>query len=137
MKTARLYSCARCHHQVLICSNCDRGNIYCNGECAKMARLILHRQSNQNYQKTSAGKIKHAKRQQRYRQRQKAKVTDRGSTMTPVRAVLVVPQKYKELPPTGLSCCHFCGKAIPNTLRTEPLSRHFVWILGTRVVKKE
>jgi len=35
---ARLYQCARCHHQVVICSECDRGNLYCAGGCARAAR---------------------------------------------------------------------------------------------------
>jgi hypothetical protein len=26
---ARLFNCARCHRQVVICSRCDRGNLYC------------------------------------------------------------------------------------------------------------
>ena len=33
--TARLYLCARCQDQVLICSCCDRANIYCARECAE------------------------------------------------------------------------------------------------------
>jgi len=26
--SARLFNCARCRRQVVICSHCDRGNIY-------------------------------------------------------------------------------------------------------------
>jgi hypothetical protein len=36
--TARLFLCARCRAQVLICSCCDRGNIYCGEGCAEEIR---------------------------------------------------------------------------------------------------
>src|SRR5262249_30378505 len=36
--TARFYLCAGCRAQVLICSCCDHGNIYCGDECASAAR---------------------------------------------------------------------------------------------------
>jgi hypothetical protein len=32
-QTARLYLCARCRVQVVLCSHCDRGNRYCNRAC--------------------------------------------------------------------------------------------------------
>jgi hypothetical protein len=35
---ARLFNCARCHRQVVICSRCDRGNLYCGSQCAQSAR---------------------------------------------------------------------------------------------------
>ena len=38
-KKYRLYNCRRCAVQVLICRDCDRGNIYCAGECAQISRL--------------------------------------------------------------------------------------------------
>jgi len=34
----RLYNCERCQVQVRICERCDRGNVYCAGECAKIRR---------------------------------------------------------------------------------------------------
>ena len=33
----RLYNCRGCGMQVRICARCDRGNIYCAGQCAKLA----------------------------------------------------------------------------------------------------
>lgn len=137
MKTARLYQCAHCHCQVVICSDCDRGNIYCNGDCARMARLVMHRQSNQIYQKTPTGRIKHAKRQQRYRQRQKEKVTDRGSSTPPADGVLITPQEQTQQPQPKADCCHFCGKEVPKHLRTAPYKRARMWILGTNVIFKK
>ena len=137
MKTARLYQCAHCHCQVVICSDCDRGNIYCNGDCARIARLALHRQSNQTYQKTPTGRVRHAKRQERYRQRQKEKVTDRGSSVPPTDDVLVTPQEEIQPPQLCVVRCHFCGKAVPKSMRIEHLVRTPMWILGTNVIFKK
>ena len=36
--SARLFNCARCRCQVVICSHCDRGNIYCGKRCSQTAR---------------------------------------------------------------------------------------------------
>jgi hypothetical protein len=69
--TARRYLCARCRTQVLICSCCDRGNIYCNGGCAEAARRTKQRVAGQRYQDTSRGRRNHAARAERYRARQK------------------------------------------------------------------
>jgi hypothetical protein len=52
--TTRLYLCARCRIQVLICSCCDRGNIYCEQGCAEESRRSKRRASTQRYQSTLA-----------------------------------------------------------------------------------
>ena len=36
--SARLFNCARCRCQVVICSHCDRGNLYCGKRCSQAAR---------------------------------------------------------------------------------------------------
>ena len=72
---ARLLNCIRCHKQVRICSTCDRGNIYCGSECSVPARRELERAAGARYQKSYKGRLKHAARQQRYREREKQKVT--------------------------------------------------------------
>ena len=77
--TARLYNCARCHRQVVICSHCDRGQRYCAGGCAPAARTVSIRQAGQRYQNSRRGRHRHAERQRRYRQRQSEKVTHQGS----------------------------------------------------------
>jgi hypothetical protein len=42
--SARLYHSVGCHCQVVICRQCDRGNVYCAGDCAEQARKAsLHR----------------------------------------------------------------------------------------------
>jgi len=63
--TARLYHCARCHRQVVICRQCDRGNIYCPDGCAEEARRTSLRAAGGRYQQTRRGRLKHAERQRR------------------------------------------------------------------------
>jgi hypothetical protein len=41
--TARLFLCARCRAQVVICRDCDRGQIYCTSRCAQDARRNAQR----------------------------------------------------------------------------------------------
>lgn len=77
--TARLYNCARCHRQVVICSRCDHGNIYCHRDCSHTARVNSQREAGRRYQSSPRGRLMHAARQQRYRQRHAKKVTHRGS----------------------------------------------------------
>lgn len=75
----RLYSCGRCAQQVRICRDCDRGNRYCAGECARMRRReSLHRAA-QRYQQGHRGACRHAARQRVWRERRAQKVTHHGS----------------------------------------------------------
>ena len=78
--SARLYHCARCHCQVTICRYCDRGNIYCGGDCAKEARKDSLHRSSVSYQSSRRGQAANARRQKDFRQRQREKVTHQGST---------------------------------------------------------
>lgn len=125
MRSARIFNCARCHIQVAICSHCDRGNIYCGSACAKQAAVQNHRRANAIYQQSLKGRLKHAKRQQRYRQRQKEKskkVTDVGSTDLSTNDLLL--KKPKEDKQINSICCHFCGAEVSPLLRNGFL-RHF------------
>jgi len=72
--SARLFNCARCRCQVVICSYCDRGNIYCGKRCSETARRQSRREASGRYQKTRRGRLSHAERQRRYRQRRRQKV---------------------------------------------------------------
>jgi hypothetical protein len=74
--SARIFICARCRRQVVICSHCDRGNRYCGPSCAHSARRHPQREAAQRYQRTRRGRFAHAARQRRYRQR--ANVTHQG-----------------------------------------------------------
>ena len=77
--SARLFNYARCHTQVVLCSGCDRGHRYCGSACADTSREESQRAAGQRYQASRRGRHCHAARQQRYRQRQREKVTHQGS----------------------------------------------------------
>ena len=81
--TARFFLCARCRQQVLVCRHCDRGQRYCADACAAMTRGELQRQAGVRYQRSRAGRFKHALRTRRWRARRLAAptkiVTHQGS----------------------------------------------------------
>jgi len=122
---ARLYLCANpaCRDQVLICSDCDRGHIYC-AECAPRARRRSLHRAGRRYQASSRGRIKHAERSRRYRARKNRsrenKVTHHGSLADQTNALLSEdPVEVVEQPLPGNSrqplrrqewCCMRCGR---------------------------
>ena len=65
----RLFNCAHCDRQVVLCPRCDYGNMYCSPPCRETARRRAQRLSGQRYQDSLPGRRKHAQRQKRYRQR--------------------------------------------------------------------
>jgi len=90
-KPARLFLCARCCKQVLICNDCDRGNRYCASGCANVVRRALQRDAGDRYQDSYVGRIKHAWRTRRWRQRNaqaEQSVTHQGSQLGLLDAVL-------------------------------------------------
>lgn len=117
--SARLFNCARCQRQTLICSDCDRGNIYCSSTCASIARKGSLSESARRYQKTRRGSHQHAKRQQRYRQLQKKKVTHQGSPDLNTHDVLTETQNVHKNPIVDTQICHFCKKPCSTYLRVE------------------
>lgn len=123
-KTARLFNCALCRNQVVICSSCDRGNIYCGSTCSGHARAQNHRIANQKYQKTSQGRQMHADRQRQYRQRQVKKVTDQGSTDLPLNDLLVHVPSEDRLRQGEPFFCHFCDQTVSSFLRCGFLRHH-------------
>ena len=68
---ARLYNCASCRRQVVLCRRCDHGNIYCSRSCGDRARRRSQRRAGQRYQNGRRGRHKHAERQRRYRERRR------------------------------------------------------------------
>ena len=68
--SARLFLCARCSVQVLLCRRCDRGNRYCGLACRLAARAEARRQAAERYQCSMGGRRAHAQRSRRWRQRQ-------------------------------------------------------------------
>ena len=75
--TGRLFLCACCREQVLICRRCDRGQRYCR-TCAKEARRASVREAGRRYQQSRQGRFAHAARSRLHRERNK-KVTHQGS----------------------------------------------------------
>jgi hypothetical protein len=67
-----LFICARCREQVLLCSRCDRGQRYCGRACSRAARLESRRAAGRRYQRSRAGRVAHAARSRRWRQRRHA-----------------------------------------------------------------
>ena len=97
---ARRFLCARCRTPVLVCTACDRGQIYCASGCSALARRQSQRAAAQRYQRTRCARFMHAARTRRWRARQAVltslaatgpaqSVTHQGSQLAPPDAVLV------------------------------------------------
>jgi len=126
--SARLYHCCRCHAQVIVCQRCDRGQRYCAEDCRHQSRRESLNRANQKYQKTRAGRFNNAARQASFRQRQKQKVTDQGSTQTYRHAVLQTSlNAAKSALNTGSAGavlrCHYCGEQCEPLLRLDFLQQ--------------
>jgi len=77
----RLFLCARCRVQVVLCSRCDRGNRYCGRPCWRLAHDAARRDSAGRYQRSRRGRLVHAERSRRWRQRRDARdAGDGGDT---------------------------------------------------------
>jgi hypothetical protein len=122
--SARLFHCARCHRQVIICRQCDRGNVYCAEGCADLARCDSLRRASRRYRATRRGRHTNAARQRRFRAREREKVTHQGS---PQRLGLVLlrragdaPQIHREVArhrPRTAIYCHLCQRDCDPFLR--------------------
>jgi hypothetical protein len=115
--SARLFVCAGCRSQALICSHCDRGQIYCAGNCAPHARRRSLRDAGRRYQTSRRGRLAHAVRARRYRARGK-KVTHHGSPVLPTDGLLAPSSPISasdakaspDRPSPSASHCHWCGR---------------------------
>ena len=125
--TPRLFLCIRCHEQVVLCSWCDHGQIYCGNVCAFFARQKSLRLARSRYQKTFIGRRNHAACQARYRAKLKKKVTDHTSPpvvqIVPMQSRVNKPKKTEngQIKPT-LTCC-FCKKNVSAWIRNDFLRR--------------
>jgi hypothetical protein len=128
--SARLFLCAGCRRQVVICSCCDRGQIYCAGGCADRGRRRSLQCAGQRYQNGPAGRRHHAARQGRYRARDK-KVTHHGSPPPPTDDLLAPGSPVsasdapalEDRPRRTIPHCHWCGRRCPQLLRQGFLRR--------------
>ena len=71
-RSARLFLCARCRDQVLLCSHCDRGQRYCGRSCSSLSRRERRRQTAERYQSSRGGQLKHAERTACWRERRRS-----------------------------------------------------------------
>ncbi len=116
---ARLFNCVRCQKMVLICKNCDRGNVYCGPICSKLARHCSLQTSNKRYQSSRKGRLKHAARQKRYRECQLStckKVTDQTSQEKNFNDLLFRANETKK---SVQFSCYFCGRSCSKFLRMD------------------
>ena len=119
----RHYLCARCRTAVIVCSHCDRGQRYCAGDCAQMARAHSLKAAAQRYQASLRGRHTHAARQRVYRSRQ-TKVTHQGSPPQPLSDLLpAIPTLCVEITPPLPWHCHFCGRLQAQFVRHDYLRR--------------
>lgn len=125
--TPRLFLCIRCHAQVVLCSWCDHGQIYCGRVCAFFARQKCLRLARSRYQKTFNGRRNHAACQARHRRKLKNKVTDHGSPPPPQNAPMLSlenkPEKSVNEHPKSALCCCFCKKHVSDWIRNDFLRR--------------
>jgi hypothetical protein len=95
----RQYHCGRCALLVVVCRECDHGQIYCAGECSRIRRKESVLRARARYEGSLKGKRAHARRQRKWVQGKGAKksaqkVTDQGlpeSGMTPQSAPIGTP----------------------------------------------
>jgi len=123
--TARHFNCVRCHTRVIICSRCDRGQIYCASDCAKQARKQYQKSSCDRYRLSRKGRLNNALRQRRHRSRIQQKVTEHGSVQSAF--VDSIPDKTSTCSTTqSPTCtaaqlntlhCHFCIRACDEYVR--------------------
>lgn len=143
----RFFLCARCRMNVLICSCCDRGQVYCAGGCAQEARRLAQRAAGRRYQMSRRGRFAHALRARRYRSRRRTapvseheeamlkhrrqkNVTHQGSPPAPPDALLSsAPEPVSEPPPAANLPrrppwrCHWCQCRCPDFVRQDFLRR--------------
>lgn len=119
--SGRTFTCAHCHAVVLVCSYCDWGRRYCSEPCRDKSRRIGQREAARRYQSTYKGRCAHARRQQRYREREKRKeVThqtsrkeDAGDVLAPELSVAPV-SAIKVVPPWH---CQWCARTLARVVR--------------------
>jgi hypothetical protein len=120
LASARLFLCALCRQQVVLCRRCDRGQHYCSKTCSGIRRTQQQREANIRYANSLKGRHNNAQRQRRYQARQRNQnppiqeiVTDQGSAPDAlpdkfVRAQSGLINKPDNQQPIDMRC-HFCS----------------------------
>ncbi len=117
-RSARLFLCVRCRQQVVLCSHCDHGQLYCSPACSLAGRREHRRRSAQRYQRSRNGRLKHAARTACWRRRRRSlclasadalacadgnKVTHQGCTPVQADAPLLACKPTPACAPNELS----------------------------------
>lgn len=138
---ARRFLCARCHAPALVCSLCDRGQIYCAAGCAAAVRQQSQRDAGRRYQGSLRGRFRHAARTRRWRERQALlavpvdrsemaspqSVTHQGSPLPASDAVLAVPSPMPAAATpapasTAQSCTTIATSSVSSPAASLPLT---------------
>ena len=117
-QTGRLFLCARCQAQVLVCSQCDRGHRYCANGCAYITRRSRQREASNRYQQSRTGRHKHAARMHQWRKRRAASakiVTHHGSQITPADDVLAANESPTATSPDSQASSP-CSPIAPDSI---------------------
>ena len=108
-----------------LCCHCDRGQRYCSPRCREKALRLQRRQANRRHQQDPDGRADHRDRQQEYRRRLKARVTDKSSpraspcvnlSAPPAREPVETTPALDGLPSLSPECasgwvvCQICGR---------------------------
>jgi len=121
----RFFLCRRCRAQTLICSRCDRGQIYCSADCSQAARRHSVREAGRRYQASRRGRHAHAERARHLRARCN-KVTHQGSPpaavddLLPASLAVVSVELGSSTPAKEFlrrRCC-FCGVQCSEFVRS-------------------
>ena len=68
-ESGRLLACRGCGCEVIVCRRCDRGQVYCTGDCSARARRRTLCCAGRRWQQSRRGRRMHAARMVRYRAR--------------------------------------------------------------------
>ena len=134
LPSARIYHCALCHQQVVLCRRCDFGNIYCLEGCSDRARKRKRQEANRRYQQSRRGRFNAARRQADYRRRQRQKrqslsgskeiVTYQGSELGESRSLMEETRRtFDNSSLRANLTCHGCGCRLDRFLRRGFLPR--------------
>jgi hypothetical protein len=113
---------------VLLCSRCDRGQRYCGRACSRAARLASRREAAKRYQRSRAGRIAHAARSRRWRQRRRER--DRACRATALVAGTTnfvthqgSPMPVSDAPLAALEQADACVPVVSDTSPTPIVAR--------------
>ena len=140
-RPARLFLCVGCCTQVVLCSQCDRGNRYCGRACWRQAHDLARREAASRYQRSRRGRVQHAARSRRWRQRvargddadAEHNVTHQGCPTGMAAAPLaactsdirsIAPDTPASMPTFSAALrCYRCAVVQPDWLRQDYLRR--------------